>query len=233
MIYPKEAFLYLILGICFTIIAFFMTQFKKKIVTRNKKDNRKFINEVWRHRVKVGDKVVGFVLVTLAIIAIFNFNIAISLLIPLLCLGFIVVGFIFIMHDDGEDELWEPAKSRIMRTIMRLIDYRTHPFSIPLILFILIVVTFLFSKQFGFSLSLEAGGNPKYVLSLPVAMYLQTGLIFTCGFIYCIQHEGFLGINQSNQSEYKLMAIHFMELIACSSTFFIWLITLFDALFHW
>jgi len=144
----------------------------------------------------------------------------------------IMFGFIFIMHDDGEAEAEKPPKSRFMQILLQLIDYRTHTFSLPLILFILIVVTFLLSKQFEFTLSLETSGNPRYVLSLPGAMYYLTGLIFTCGFLFIIQHGNFLGIHQAKQSEYKLSAIHFVEIMACGPTFFIWLITLIEAFLY-
>jgi magnesium-transporting ATPase (P-type) len=231
VIYPKEAFLYLTSGIWVTFIAFLITKFSKKRVITNKKDNRHYINKVWRNKVEIGNKVVGFLLVILAIIAIFNISFALSLLVPILFLGFITFGFIFIMHEDGNEESWEPSQNKMIRIMLRLIDYRVHPFSIPLILFILIVVTFLLSKQFGFTLSLKVGGNPRYVQSLPAAMYPLAGLTIICGFMYFIQQEDFFGIKQARQSMEKLVAIHFMELIICGSTFLIWLITVVEALF--
>lgn len=230
VIYPKEAFLYLTSGIWVTLISFLITKFSKKKVMKNKKDNRDFINKVWRNKVEIGNKVVGYLFVILAILAVFNISFAISLLIPILFLGTISFGFIFIMHEDGNEESWEPSKNRMIRVMLRLINYRTHPFSISLILFILIVLTFLLSKQFDFTLSLEVGGNPRYVHSLPVAMYSLAGLTIICGFMYFIQHEDFFGIQQATQSMEKLVAIHFMELIICGSTFLIWLFTLVEAL---
>ena len=113
------------------------------------------------------------------------------------------------MRSNENDEVEEP-KSRIMR----MIDYRTHPFSIPLILYILIVVSFLLSKQFEFTLSLQTGGNPRYVIRLPASMYLEAALVFLCGFIYIIHNGDFFGIHKEKQSGNKLVAIHFIVLIS-------------------
>lgn len=234
LVYPKEAYRFLYLGIGLVVIGFLIIQYKRMTIARNEvvhhfrneKDNRVFIDKIWVNKEKWGDEVAGGVVVTLVFIAYFDFGIAISLLTPILLLGAILFGFIFIMRGNGEGDVEEP-KSRFMR----LIDYRTHPFSIPLILFILVVVTFLLSKQFGFTLSYETGGNPRYVTSLPVAMYLEATLVFVCGFIYIIHNENFFGIHQEKQSDDKLIAIHLIVIISSGSTFLIWLVILIEALF--
>jgi hypothetical protein len=241
--YPKEAFIYLILGICLTIISYVIIQRKRKCVTQIKnkmiiepgtgKDNRVFINKMWKLRVKIGNRMVGFSLVILAILAIFDFGMAISLLQPMVFLGMTGLSFLYIMKDEGKDieeENIQP-RSHKLRNFLRLIDYREHPFSLSLILFIIIVLTFLLSKQFGLILSLETSGNPLYVMSLPVGTYILSGLVFACGFIYIIQHCDFFGIRQAEQGEYKLLQIHFFEIIICGSTFLIWLMILIVALF--
>lgn len=239
--YPKEAFIYLILGICLTIISYMITQRKKKCITQIKningvgtgKDNRIFINKMWKQRVKIGNRLLGFSLVILAILAIFDVGMAISLLQPTMFLGMTGLSFLYIMNDEGKDieEKYIQPKSHKLRNFLRLIDYREHPFSLSLILFIIIVLTFLLSKQFGLMLSLETSGNPVYVISLPVATYILSGLVFACGFIYIIQHSDFFGIRQVEQGEYKLLQIHFFEIIICGPTFLIWLMILIVALF--
>ena len=225
LVYPIEAYRYLYVGIGLVIIAFLIIQYKRKSIARNevvrhfrKKDNRVFIDKIWANKTKWGDKAFGVVLITLVIIAFLNLGLAIRLLIPIMVLGSIIVAFIFIMRSNENDEMDAP-KSRIMR----MIDYRNHPFSLPLILFILIVVSFLLSKQYGFTLSLEESGNPN-VSSLPTSMYLEAAVVFLCGFIYIIHNGDFLGIHQEKQSVYKLEAIHFLVLIFSGSTFLIWLI---------
>ena len=235
-VYPKEAYGYLYLGIGLVVIAFLIIQFKRKTSSsnemvhtfRNEKDNRVYIDKIWANKEKLGDKAVGVLLITLVIIAFFDLGMAISLLLPILVVGSIIVGFIFIMSSYGNDKGDEP-KSRIMR----MIDYRTHPFSLPLILFVLIVVSFLLSKQFGFTLSLATGGNPRYVIGLPTSMYLEATLVFVCGFFYIIHNGDFLGIHQEKQGGYKLVAIHFLVLIFSGSTLLIWLGTLIEALITW
>src|SRR5690606_27694142 len=124
----------------------------------------------------------------------------------------------------------QPENHKI-RIFLRLIDYREHIFSLPLILFIIIVLTFLLSKQYGFMLSLGTSGNPNYVTTLPISTSVLSGLVFACGFLYIIQHCDFFGIRQEDQGDNKLMLIHFAEIIIGGSTFLIWLFLLYEALF--
>lgn len=241
--YPREAFNLLILGLCLTIIAFIIIQRKGKHAAqiRNKimsdtakgMNSQQCINRMWKQRVTVGNKVVGFLLVALAIIAIFDFGIAMSLLQPIMVLGMIGILFVYIMKDEDEripDEDLQP-ESHKWRKLLRLIDYREHPFSLALILFILIVLTFLLTKQFGLVLSLETSGNPRYVMSLPSATLFLSGLIFACVFIYIKQHCDFFGIRKAEQGQYKLFQIHFFEIIICGASFLIWIMTLIIDLF--
>jgi hypothetical protein len=241
--YPKEAFIYFILGICLTIISYMIIQRKKKYITqinnkmingpRTGKDIRDFINKMWKVRVKIGDKIVGISLVTLAILAIFDVGMAISLLQPMMLLGMIGFSLFYIIKDEGKDieEGNIQSRSHKLRYFLRLIDYRVHPFSLSLILFITIVLTFLLSKQFGFMLSLGISGDSRYVMSLPDGTYFLSILVFVCGFIYIIQHCDFFGIRQAEQGEYKIIQIHFSEIIICGSTFLIWLMILIATLF--
>lgn len=227
-VYPEEVYTYLMVGIGLIIIAFFMAQFKGKQVTEIEKDNRVLINKVWENKIKVGDKAVLIILIGLAVIAIFNFKVALSLIVPIICLGIIVTGFLYIMHDDGEGDEWDPPKNRFMQIFLRLIDYRNHPFSISLVLFILVVVTLLLSKHFGFTLNIANDrGYRRYVATIPSLMKILPGLMFSCGFLYIIQRVDFLGIRQAKQSTPKLIAIHFGELIVCGVTLFILLISAF------
>jgi len=234
-IYPREAYIFLNLGLCLTIIAYMIMQHKRKhaVLIKNRIMNepaketksQHLVNKIWEQRMTVGNKLVGFLLVILVIIAIFDFGIAVNLLQPIMFLGMIGFSFVYIMkdEDDGIHDVNLQPKSDKLRKLLRLIDYREHPFNLGLILFIMIVLTLLLSKQYGLVLSLETSGNPAYVMSLPTAAYILSGLIFACGFIYINQHCDFLGIRQARQSEYKLFLIHFIEIIICGASFFIWL----------
>ncbi|WP_211750162.1 hypothetical protein [Paenibacillus sp. Marseille-Q4541] len=241
VIYPQEAFTYLIVGLCLTMIAYVIIQLGRKQVTQiimsngvgEGRDNRVFINKIWAQGEKIANKVFLFLLAILVIIAIFDLGMALRLLNPIIFLGMTGYWFLDIVHDEGEDKAkidLEPQNNKL-RYFLRLIDSRRHPFSLPLVLFIIIVLTFLLSKYFGFSLSLETSGNPYYVMSLPAGTFITAGLVFACSFIYIFQHGDFFGIRQANQSDYKVMRIHFGELIICGATFFIWLLILIVALF--
>ncbi|WP_305023438.1 hypothetical protein [Paenibacillus lacisoli] len=183
---------------------------------------------MWKQRETVGSKLTAVLLVILVIIAIFDFRLALNMLQPSMVVGMIVFSFFYIMNDEGEEveeEELQPENHKL-RALLRLIDYREHPFSLGLLLFIIIVLTLLLSKQYGLMLSLETGGNPMYVMSLPTAAFILSGLSIACGFIYIIHYCDFFGLRQTEQGPYKLFQIHFYEIIICGASFFIWLFIL-------
>lgn len=231
--YPKAAFIYLVIGIGLTTFAHLIIQYVSKENVPLDKDNRVFINRIWRQREEIGNKLVAVLLILLAIVFVFNYRVAVILLQPIIFLGLIGYSFLYIVQDESEDTEEKdimPSSPKV-RNFLRLIDYREHPFNLPLILFIMIVLTFLLSKHFGFVLSLETSGNPRYAISLPTGALLLSELAFACVFIYIIQHCNFFGIRQVQQGEYKLMLIHFIEIMACGPVFLLWLFVLFTALF--
>ncbi|NMO94250.1 hypothetical protein HII30_00415 [Paenibacillus lemnae] len=194
---------------------------------------QRFVNRMWEQRETVGGKLLLSVLVILGIMAIVDLGMALRILQPVLFVGMIVTSFIYIMNDEGEkvkEEELEP-ESHTMRVILRLIDYRRHPFSLGLLIFLIIVVTVLLSKELGFTFSLETGGHPRYTMSLPVAAFLLSGLTMACGWIYIRQHCDFFGLRQAEQGPYKLFHIHFFEIVLCGASFFIWLFVLVIELF--
>lgn len=240
--YPNEALVYLVFGICLTIIAYMIIQLGRKRVTRMTDtalnepgtgwDHREIIKKLWTHKENLGAGLIVFCVVLLAAMFIFDSHLASDLLKLSTFLGLIGFSFLYIMKD-GEQEQEEgdlQPESPKVRYILRLIDYREHPFSVALILFIMIVLTLILSKHFGFELSMETSGNPRYVMSIPSGMRLLSGLVFACALIYIIQHCDFFGVRKAEQGEDKLMQIHFMEIILCGSMFLIWLILLIFAL---
>lgn len=239
--YPAEAFIYLILGLSLTLAAHLIILLGQSQVTPNGinskaeggKNHRVFLQKVWADGEKLANRAFLILLVFFILLAIYDFGLAIRLLNPVIFIGMTGYWFLEIVQEETEDQVTadlEP-KSRRVQDLLKRIDYRRHPFSIPLILFTLIVFTFLLSKQFGFTLGLETSGNPYYVMSLPSGTFITGGFVFACGFIYIFQHGDFLGIRQAKQSDYKVMRIHFFEIIICGSTFFIWLLILVVALF--
>lgn len=240
IVYPEEAWVYLIVGLGLMIVAFFIIHHGKiqAIQEINKdsgehRDNRAFIDKMWKERTEMGSKLFMLLIFIFAVISIFDFDVALSLLRPSILIGMTLYGFLFIMKSDTEEDAETDIlpKSPRMQSFLRWIDSREHPFSIPFILFLIIVLTFLLSKEFGLILSLETSGNPRYVMSLPIGASITAGLVFASVFIYIIHHCDFFGIRQAKQSDYKMMAIHFSGIITCGATFLIWLVTVCGALF--
>lgn len=236
-IYPREVFFLLILGLCLMFVAYWIIQHRWNSVARTESEinsvrekrtsSQLFVNRMWKQRETVGSRLVLFILVILAVIAIFDLRLALRMLQPIMFIGMIIFSFFYIMNDERE-ELKEEEKdfqpeSHRMQALLRLIDYRQHPFSLGLLIFIFIVLSILLSKQFGFMLSLETGGNPRYVMSIPSSAFILSGLAVACGFIYINHHCDFFGLRRTKQGPYKLFQIHFYEIIICGASFFIWL----------
>lgn len=237
--YPREAFLFMLIGLGIMLIAFILIKRNTKklaseldINKHNKAEKviekENYISRIIKQLEKTKNKWFGILLVMLVFIGIFDIEFALSLLRPILFLFMLFFSFFFIMSGEREDtlkETFEP-KSDAMRKLLQLIDYRVHPFSIALILFILIVLTFLITKQFGIELSLETSGNPMYVMSLPSGTFILSGLLIACSFMFIHQHCNFFGIRKAEQGQYKLFQIHFFEIIACGSALMIWIVIL-------
>ncbi|MFX3648520.1 MAG: hypothetical protein ACE3K2_22755 [Paenibacillus sp.] len=236
-IYPGSAWVLLAIGLCLMMFAYSMIQHKRKRETRTKDEvqeiqdertpTQRFVNRMWKKREAVGGKIILFLLIIHAVIAVFHLGVALRMLQISIFVGMITFSFFYILNDDRGDlkEQEEDLKpqSQFMQTSMRLIDYRQHPFSLGLLVFLIIVLTFLITKWFGWELSLETGGNPRYVMSLPASTFILSGLTVACGLIYINQHCDFLGLGQTEQGAYRLFQIHFYEIIACGASFFIWL----------
>lgn len=230
--YPREAFVYLIVGMCLIAISYFLFKFKKPLDLEvqkgsEQKDNRVYIRRVWDERDILGGRLVVVLLIVLVIISIFDFGLAVSLLSPIIFCGMVVVAFLYSMyHDDMEmedDEKLKPKTAKF-RKLMSLIDYRNHFYSLSLFLFIVIIFSYLITKKLGYTFTEISGG--MNVMTLEGGMYCLSGLIFLCGFVYIIHHVDFLGIRQAKQNYEKVLRIHFIELIFVGIVFFIWLISL-------
>ncbi|QUG43632.1 hypothetical protein KD050_10605 [Psychrobacillus sp. INOP01] len=231
--YPRESFVYLVLGVCLIVVSYFLFKFKKPLSIEvqkgsgNQKDNRVYIRRVWDERDKLGGILIVGLFIVLVIISIFDFGLAVSLLSPILFCGMVVVAFLYSMyHDDMEmedDETLKPKTAKV-RTLMSLIDYRNHFFSLSLLLFTVITCSYLLTKELGYTFT-EISGGMK-VMTLEGGMYCLSGLIFLCGFVYIIHHVDFLGVRQAKQNYEKVLKIHFIELGFVGIVFFIWLISL-------
>ena len=230
--YPREAFVYLIIGMCLIVISYFFFKFKKPLSIaipkdcEAKKDNRLYIRKVWDKREELGERAMVVLLITLVIIAVFDFGLAVQLLLPILFCGMVVVAFLYAMYHEEmqmeDDEQLKPKTAKV-RKLMSLLDYRNHLFSLSLLLFIIIIFSYLFAKDLGYTFAEISGMN---VMTLEGGVYSLAGLIFLCGFVYIIHHVDFLGVRQARQSYEKVLRIHFLELGFVGIVFFIWLISL-------
>lgn len=230
--YPREALTYLLIGMCLIVISYFFFKFKKPLSIaipkdcEAKKDNRLYIRKVWDKREELGERAMGVLLITLVIIAVFDFGLAVQLLLPILFCGMVVVAFLYAMYHEEmqmeDDEQLKPKTAKV-RKLMSLLDYRNHLFSLSLLLFIIIIFSYLFAKDLGYTFAEISGMN---VMTLEGGVYSLAGLIFLCGFVYIIHHVDFLGVRQARQSYEKVLRIHFLELGFVGIVFFIWLISL-------
>lgn len=230
--YPREALTYLLIGICLIVISYFFFKFKKPLSIaipkdcEAKKDNRLYIRKVWDKREELGERAMVVLLITLVIIAVFDFGLAVQLLLPILFCGMVVVAFLYAMYHEEmqmeDDEQLKPKTAKV-RKLMSLLDYRNHLFSLSLLLFIIIIFSYLFAKDLGYTFAEISGMN---VMTLEGGVYSLAGLIFLCGFVYIIHHVDFLGVRQARQSYEKVLRIHFLELGFVGIVFFIWLISL-------
>lgn len=245
-IYPKEAYIYLGIGISLTVMAYVMIQRSRKrsyqaakANMRNtpEKDNREFIKKLWNQKENIANKLAAILIVVTIFLFILDSGMAFILLQFSIAVGISGFFFLYIMRSDGvsQEELDQEAENDQRRKVwlrrfLRLIDHREHPFSLPLLLFLLVVLTFMLTKEFGLMLSLEVSGNRRYVMSLPSGTVLLTGLIYASGFLYIIQHSDFFGIRQARQSEDMVIMVHFGGVIVGLAVTGIWLFTLIQAL---
>ena len=230
--YPREACAYLVLGICLVVISYFFFKFKKPLSLElqkspeDQKDNRVYIRKVWDKKDEWGGRIIVVLLIILVIIAIFDFPLAVRLLSPIIFCGMVIVAYLYAMyHEDmkGEDDEQLKPQTPKVRKLMSLIDYRNHFLSLSLLLFIVIIFSYLFAKDLGYTFAEISGMN---VMTLQGGVYSLSGLIFLCGFVYIIHHVDFLGVRQARQSYEKVLRIHFLELGFVGIVFFIWLISL-------
>ena len=244
-IYPKEAYIYLGIGISLTVMAYVMIQRSRKrsnqvakVNMRDtpEKDNRVFIKKLWNQKEKIANRLAAILIVVMIFLLILDAGMAFILLQFVIAVGITGFFFLYIMHNDGvnQEELdqeaeYDQRRKGWIRRFLRLIDHREHPFSLPLLLFLLVVLTFMLTKEFGLMLSLEVSGNRRYVMSLPSGTVLLTGLIFASGFLYSIQHCDFFGIRQARQSEEAVILVHFSGVIVGLAVTGIWIFTLIQA----
>ncbi|WP_409296285.1 hypothetical protein V1498_21710 [Peribacillus sp. SCS-26] len=132
---------------------------------------------------------------------------------------------IFITYQDekGVKEKPEAAHPRVLK-LLNALDYRKHPFSLPLILLLLLALAFLLSKEYGFHLATEISGSHCYVITIPDVLNYLAALAFASGVVFIIHNSGFFGICQARQDHDVVMAIHYGEIVFAGAVFLMWLL---------
>ncbi len=226
-VYPSEVYFYFLIGIVLVLLAFLLARVKGEEEAEDRGDYRVVINEIWENKKFIGDQVAKYVLIALGVLAIFNWRLALSLIVPIILLGLIVTGFLYVMHDDGEDVEWGKPKNKFIQIVLPLVDYRRHPFSITFVLFIVIIFSLLILKHYGIPISLDDRDRPRrYTTSLENQLLFMPAVIYTTSFLYIIQHADFLGIRRANQSATKLVFLYAFEFLICSLSIFLFFLGL-------
>lgn len=231
-IYPKPVFIAFGIGWGSVICAYIMNKlstYKEKLVT--KKDNRDFINKWERQGMPFDKWLIGLAILIIVLAAFHSWSLVFKLLGLYLFIGIVFIGFLYVMMgdrvEDPDDNLDFTGKTKMF---LDLIDYRRHPFTLSLIVFSLVIGSFLLSKQLDIPMYLEVGGNPRYVTTLPISAYLTSGLMVVSTYIYIINNGDIFGIRKAKQNGVKIMQIHFFEIGFIGITLFIWAIEVMEAL---
>ncbi|WP_339195733.1 nucleotidyltransferase [Solibacillus sp. FSL R5-0449] len=231
--YPKAS--YVVFGIGLAVVGgtFVMSRLFSYLQPEkvHLKDKRDALNEWLMTNLPFNKWVIGLVILPLVIAPFYSWLLLFTMLEWYLFSGLVVAGIIYMLKGERteDDADWEyHGKTKVM---LDLIDYRKHPFNISLILYILVIVSFVLSKGLDIPLYMETGGNPRYVTSLPSISFLMSSLMVVSTFIYIISHGDFFGFHKAELSDERVMLVHFAEIIVCGATLFILIFTLINALY--
>ncbi|MFY0743878.1 nucleotidyltransferase [Solibacillus silvestris] len=233
VIYPKASYLTFGIGLVLVGCTFVMNQifsYREQEKTHTK-DKRHALNEWLTANQPVNKWLFGLVILPLVIAPFYSWTLFFTMLEWYLFSGLVIAGIIYMLKGDRVEENtgWEyKGKTKKM---LDLIDYRKHPFNISLIIYILVIVSFVLSKRLDIPLYMETGGNSRYVTSLPTISFLMSSLMVVSTFIYIISHGNFFGFRKAELSYERVMFVHFAEIIVCGATLFILIFTLINALY--
>lgn len=232
-IYPKASYLTFGMGIVLVVCAFVMSQLSRYREDEHvhTKDNRHALNKWFASNQPFNKWLIGLIIIPLVIAPFYSWTLLFKLLEWYLFSGLVLAGFIYMLLGDriGDNQDWEyKGKTKMM---LDLIDYRKHPFNISLIIYILVIVSFVLSKHWGIPLYMETGGNPRYVTSLPAISFLMSSLMVVSTFVYIISHGDIFGFRKAELCYEKVMFVHFIEIIQCGVTLFLLIITVINALY--
>ncbi|MEK4387109.1 nucleotidyltransferase [Solibacillus sp. FSL W7-1464] len=229
-VYPKTSYVIFTIGLVFVAGAFVMSRFTTYRETASTNDKRDALNRWLMANYPVNKWLIGLAVLPLVIAPFYSWLLLYTLFKWYLIVGSMIAGIIFVLQGERveDDADWQyKGKTKKM---LDLIDYRKHPFNISLILFILVIGSFIFSKQWNIPLHMDVGGNPYYVVTLPISASVMSALMVMSTFIYIIHHGDFFGFLKAGLSYERVMAAHFGEIFMCSPTLclliFTWIISL-------
>lgn len=232
VIYPKTSYLIFGIGLVLVVCAFVMNHFfsyqEEKAHT---KDNRHALNKWLTADQPFNKWLIGVVILPLVIAPIYSWTLLFQLLECYLFSGLVLAGIIYMLKGDRVEDNKDWEYKGKTKKLLDLIDYRKHPFNISLIIYIMVIVSFVLSKGLDIPLYMETGGNPRYVTSLPTISFLMSSLMVVSTFIYIISHGDFFGFRKAELSYERVMFVHFTEIIVCGATLFILIFTLINALY--
>jgi len=230
-IYPKTSYVGFGIGLVLVAGTFVMSRFFSYRENAHIKDKRDRLNRWLMADYPVNKWLIGLIILPLVIAPFYSWMLFFTMLEWYLFSGVVLAGIIYMLKGDRveDDTDWEyHGKTKMM---LDLIDYRKHPFNISLVLYILVIVSFVLSKVWDIPLYMETGGNPRYVTSLPTISFLMSSLMVVSTFIYIISHGDFFGFRKAELSYERVMFVHFTEIIVCGATLFILIFTLINALY--
>lgn len=227
-IYPKATYISFGIGWGMVLCSYIMSRLSTYKEIPNQKDNRDFINKWERRGVSYWGIVIALAVLVGA--AFYSWPLAFRLFFIYIFIGIAYIGFLYIMMGDRMEEPDDWDTTGKTKKLLDLIDYRRHPFTISLIMYSLVIISFLLSKQLGIPIHMEVSGNPKYITSLPVIAFLTSGLMVVSIYVYIINNGDIFGIRKATQNENKMMLIRFLEICCCGLTLFIWLVEVVEAL---
>lgn len=222
--YPKEAYMAFAFGWGSIICAYIMNKLSTYNLDEEKKDNRNLINKWERQGIPFNKWIIGIVIVVLVGAGFHSWSLVFKLFWLFLFIGIVFIGFLYVMMGERVEEPDGLDFTGKSKKFLDFVDYRRHPFTISLLLFSLVIVSFLLSKQQDIPMNLEVSGNPRYVTSLPTIAFLTSGLMVVSSYIYIINNGDIFGIRKAEQNGLKVLQIHFLEIIICGATLFIWLV---------
>ena len=228
--YPKSSTFTFGIGLIALVCGFIMSKLSTYREDEHalQKDYRDSLNK-WLHTNSPLKKwFSGIIFLSLVIAAFYSLDLLFGLLKWYLFLGLVIAGLVELLKEDRLEEVNLEFKGKT-KTLLDLIDYRKHPFNISLIIYILVIVSFILSKEWEIPFYMETSGYARYAASLPTVSFLMSSLMVISTFVYIIHNGNLFGIRKFKLSTEKVMFVHFAE-IFCGVTLVMLIFTVINAL---